>query len=122
MTFSAIKHITYAAAGGFTAGSLATAALYNSATVKTAGAAYPYFRHVGLAVGVTAAVARAVDEVFKAIGWKTDAGLRLLTSHVIVGLALAYPMMMLVGEPARLGKVIATAFAITALAVNVIVK
>ena len=61
MTFSAIKHITYAAGGGLAAGSVAGWAIASTVTARAAGAAYPYFRCAGLALAITSAVARTVD-------------------------------------------------------------
>lgn len=122
MTFSAIKHITYAAAGGFAAGSCAALALYGNMTQRAAGAAYPYFRYTGIAIGVTAAVARAVDEVFKAIGWTTDVGMRLFAAHIVTGIVVAPAVLLIVGDPVHVGKAVAVALTVASFAVNVIVK
>lgn len=122
MTFSAIKHVTYAAAGGFTVGSIAGWVLATNVAVRAAGAAYPYFRFTGLAVGVTAAVARAVDEVFKAMDWTQNVGIRLITAHFITAIVIAAPILVIVGQPYYVGKVVSAALTIAAFAVNVIVK
>lgn len=122
MTFSAIKHISYAAAGGFTAGYVAAVALTNNVSVRAAGAAYPYFRHTGVILGVTAAIARAVDEVFKAIGWTADAGTRLLAAHIVTGIAIAWPIYTLISEATPAAKLVTVALTVSSLAINVIVK
>ena len=122
MTFSAIKHVTYSAAGGFTAGSIIGAMLFRQFPARIAAAAHPYFRLTGAAVAITALVSRAVDEVFKGMGWTEATGMRLIVAHVIVGAAIMKPVIILVGEPIRLGKVVACALTITALAVNIIIK
>lgn len=122
MTFSAIKHISYAAAGGFTAGWVAGAVLTNNVSVRAAGAAYPYFRHTGLVLGAAAAVARAVDEVFKALGWTGDAGMRLLAAHIVTGIAIARPVYILISEATPAAKLVTLALTVSSLAINVIVK
>lgn len=122
MTFSAIKHISYAAAGGLSAGLVASVALTHNVSQRAAGAAYPYFRHTGLILGVTAAVARAVDEVFKTLGWTVNAGTRLLAAHIVTAIAIAWPIHVLVSEATPAAKLVTLALTVSSLAINVIVK
>ncbi len=119
---SGIKNISYALAGGFTGGSLISLALYQTFTPRTAGAAYGYFPYVGVLVGAAAGVARAVDEIFKGMGWREQAPLRLITAHVIVGIALVPLMSAYIGRPYEVGRAIGVALTIASFAINVIVK
>lgn len=119
---STIKNVSYAAAAGFTVGSLTAVALYRNFTARSAGAAYAYFPYTGVVFGVTAAVCRAVDEVFKAIGWTSNSTLRLITAHVVVGLVLAPLASLYIGRPHEVGKAIGIALTIASLAVNLFVK
>lgn len=119
---SSIKNITYALAGGFTGGSLVGVALKQCFTPRTAGAAYGYFPYVGVLVGVTAAVSRAVDEIFKAAGWTDHRPIRLIASHVVVGIILAPIASAYIGRPYEVGRAIGVALTIASFAINVIVK
>ncbi len=121
MTFSAIKHITYAAAGGYTVGIIGGYALFKNFAKDQAGRAYSYFGHTGMAVAATALVAKAVDELFKALGWTGEATGRLLLSHVVVALALYPAISLLVGDPTMAAKVVTAALVVASFAVNLII-
>ncbi len=122
MTFSAIKHVTYSALGGFTAGAIAGVVLSCSMSAKVAGKAVSYFPQMGPAFALIGAISRAVDEVFKALGWTADPTMRLFTAHLVVCLAMMPATVILVGEPEALGRVIACALSITSFAINLMVN
>lgn len=122
MTLSAIKHVCYAATGGYTAGAIAGLAMQAGISQKTAAAAHPYFRSTGLAIALTAAVARVADEVFKALGWQANEGTRLFAAHLVAGAIVVKPIMIIVGYPAIAGRLVALAIVVSSYAVNLIVK
>ncbi len=122
MTFSAVKNITYAGIGGYTAGTIARFVLPLLMTAKVAGRAFTYYTTLGVAVGVVSATAKAVDQVFKLAGWTNNKTLRLVTAHVIVCVAIMPAMNMLVGHPDGLGRMMAAALTTSAFVVNLIVN
>lgn len=122
MTFSALKHISYSAAGGFAAGSAIGYGLYKNYSTQALGAAHPYIRYTGVVFGVTALVARACDEIFKSFGWRSEPTMRLLASHIVVALIATPAIMLVVGQPAVAGRVVSAALAIGSFAINCIIK
>ncbi|MBS0635157.1 MAG: hypothetical protein JSR37_06820 [Verrucomicrobia bacterium] len=120
MTFSAIKHISYGATGGYTAGAIAGYVMQSTISPKVAVAAYPHLGLSGIALSVTAAVARAADEVFKALGWQESPGTRLFAAQLVAGAIVYKPIMLFVGYPAIAGRMVALAVVVSSYAVNLI--
>ncbi len=114
MTISALKHISYAAAGGLSAG-VCLQFIAGSRIL-------PKMSHMGAALAVTAAVGRAFDELFKASGWNHHAPLRLIASHMVTYVAILPSVSLLVGYPVIAARITAAAITIAALAVNILVK
>jgi len=116
MTISALKHISYSAAGGLSAGWMAGVGLVSTVGSKmTIG-------QTALALAVTTAVARTFDELLKASGWTDHTFLRLTASHCITFIAILPAVSVVVGYPVAAARLTAGAITVCSLAVNILVK
>ncbi len=118
MTISALKHISYAAAGGLSAGWVAGQGLFYTKGLQVASR----MPHLGIVLAVTSAAGRAFDELFKASGWTHHTALRLIASHMVTYVAILPSVSLLVGYPAVAARITAAALTSAALAVNILVK
>lgn len=122
MSISAIKNTAYASAGGFAAGTVAAIGLLCTFTAKTAGPGLLFLPGSGLLFAGTAAVSRAVDEIFKKMGWIDHPDTRLVAAHIIVAIPLSAAVATTMGLPIGLGITIAFIISAASLGVNLLIN